>query len=153
MVMLPHAGFTSRPVESALPEGENCSTCEPIPGVLHLYTKDPHTWEIDSAGPQARLEFSRTENSFRLSGDAPEADTRYALIQHESSYPDGKGYIVATGISDTEGTIQLQGSWKRWQGKFWLVPYTDVVEKPGDTNIDRLRSWNPERYLFEGREL
>ncbi|MCA1796596.1 MAG: hypothetical protein LC645_03470 [Geobacteraceae bacterium] len=106
-MLLPHAGFTSQTTESALPEGENCSTCEPVPGVLHLYTKDPHTWEIDYAGPQARLEFSRTQNSFRLSGDAPEADTRYALIQHESTYPDARGHIVAIVRSGRDAQIHI----------------------------------------------
>ncbi len=120
---------------------------------LLLYPKNPHTWEIvpDNAG--ALLNYSREDNIFSLSAHMLEPDTRYALLQHEASYPPGNGYIVASGISDSRGNVQLQGRWKRWKGKFWIVPLDDVKGQPHDAELAQLKNWNPERYLFEEREL
>jgi len=132
---------------------EECSVCEPTPGVLHLYAKDKHTWEIRPAGAQARLEFSRVENSFTLRAHTLEPNTPYVLIQYEPSYPRAAGYIVVGGVSDADGDLILDGPWQRWQGKFWLVPQTEVSGEPADGELDRLLRWNPERYLFEGRVL
>ncbi|MFW6387289.1 MAG: hypothetical protein ACOC0G_01280 [Thermodesulfobacteriota bacterium] len=139
--------------KSRITQGDDCSVCEPTPGVLHLYAKNKHTWEIRPAGAKARLEFSRTENNFTLHAHALEPNTSYVLIQYESSYPRAAGYIVVGGISDADGDLILEGQWQRWKGKFWLVPRTDVSGEPADGEMDHLLRWNPERYLFEGRVL
>lgn len=132
---------------------EECSVCDQNPGVLHLYAKDKHTWEIRHSGAHARLEFSRVENSFNLQAQALEPNTPYVLIQYESSYARGTGYIVVRGVSGPGGDLHLEGQWQRWEGKFWLVPQAEVSGQPGDGELDRLQHWNPERYLFEGRVL
>lgn len=141
------------PQESRFTQGDECSVCEPAPGTLYLYSKDPHTWEIRPSGARARLEFSRVDNTFNLRAHALKRETPYVLIQYESCYPRGTGYIMKLGVSDTRGDLHLQGQWRRWKGKFWLVPQTDVSGQPDDAELDQLKSWNPKAYLFEGRVL
>jgi hypothetical protein len=146
-MLIPQIGMTRINSNSA------CSACAGEPGVLHLYTKNPHTWEILPGRGEARLDFSREEDIFRLDACMLEPDTTYALIQHEPDYPTGSGYIIASASSDSSGNLHLRGDWKRWKGKFWLVPQSNVSGKVGDKEPDRLKHWNPERYLFEGRVL
>jgi hypothetical protein len=145
--LTPHSGISGTSNEST------CSECVVVPGVLRLYPKDPHTWEIVSDAALAHLEFSREKETFRLSAHKLKPDTPYALIQHEHDYPTGSGYIIATANSDSQGRLILQGGWKLWKGKFWLVLHTDVEGEAGDYTLDRLKEWNPESYLFEARVL
>lgn len=130
-----------------------CSACVVKPGVLHLYSKNPHTWEVVKDGGEARLDFSREEDTFNLEARLLEPDTHYTLIQHEPDYPDGSGYMIASASSDSRGNLCLHGEWERWKGKFWLVLQADIHGMSGDGKLDHLRAWNPKRYLFEGRVL
>ena len=154
MSMWPHVGLTrTSGGGSVASEAAACSVCEPTPGELLLCAKNPRTWKVDPNGAGARLNYSSANASFSLSGHKLEPHTRYVLVQHEAAYPSATGYMVASAVSDTGGNIRLQGTWKRWQGKFWLVPDTDVSGHCGDGQLDRLVHWNPERYLFEQRVL
>jgi hypothetical protein len=146
-MLIPQIGMTRINSNSA------CSACSVESGVLYLYTKNPHTWEILQDKGEARLEFSREEGTFHLDARMLQPDTAYALIQHEPDYPTGSGYIIAAATSDSRGNLHLRGDWKRWKGKFWLVPQSNVSGKVGDKEPDRLKHWDPERYLFEGRVL
>lgn len=36
------------------------------------------------------------------------------------------GNVLARGVSDGEGRLELHGTWRNWTSKFWLVSGEDV---------------------------
>lgn len=120
---------------------------------LALVSKDPKTWQIATSGPTLLLTFNRDLGTFYCAGKGLEPRQGYALIQHDSSDPRGRGFIVAVATSTTNGALQLAGQWSRWRGKVWLVLADDVQGCAADKRLDQLIDWQPKRYLFESRPL
>jgi len=116
--------------------------------VLHLYSKDSCTWQVKKDGPAGHLRYDPEHDQFSFQADKLPPATAFALVNH---LPENKhGCIIAEGISDPQGHLQLEGRWELWQGKFWLVLREDVER---GTRGDRLTAWHPDSYLFEERVL
>ncbi len=118
------------------------------PQVLHLLSKDPHTWVALPSGPFGTLNFDPQTNSFTFSAERLAGTTAFALVQHQVG--EKRGRIITDGISDEKGVLTLAGQWHSWQGKFWLVLTHDIRRA---AEGDRLISWHPQAYLFEERVL
>lgn len=120
---------------------------------LRLVSKDPATWQIDTSGATAQLTFNRQQGTFNCSAQRLEPRQQYALVQRDDRYPRGRGFIVASTTSSTNGTLLLSGQWSNWRGKIWLVLTDDVRGDAADEQLDQLIHWQPKRYLFESRPL
>lgn len=115
---------------------------------LHLYSKDSCTWQVKKHGPAGHLLYDPEHDQFSFQADKLPPATAFALVNHLQG--NKCGCIIAEGISDQQGHLQLQGRWELWRGKFWLVLRADVER---GAKGDRLIAWHPDSYLFEERVL
>jgi len=116
---------------------------------LLLFAKDPLTWSIVRGGGSGRLTYREGNGSYTLQAAGLQPRSSYALIRYEDAPP--RGEVLARGVSDGEGRLELHGTWRNWTSKFWLVSGEDVGGGVG--SAASLRAWHPERYLFEEKPL
>jgi hypothetical protein len=74
--------------------------------------------------------------------------TGYALVRYADHPPCAD--LVAEGMTDRDGILQLKGTWRQWSRKFWLVQAADISRSG---NRVTATAWHPERYLFEEKDL
>ena len=119
---------------------------------LYLYEKDPVSWNIswgeDMAWGKMKFNLEGQTFDFLFNGHGLEAATNYSLIYYpepQTTWPHPVE-VLATGMSNDEGDIHLDGSVELNQDldndKIWLVLDGDIVD-------DALSGWNPSEYLFE----
>lgn len=121
---------------------------------LHLFAKDPTTWEVIEGGAKGELTIERSSGRFTLTASGLMTNTEYALVRFEGDPPFVQ--VLARGYSDSQGDFSCAGVWQRWSRKFWVVPGKDLKENSKDfwTGArNELRTWHPEEYLFESEEL
>jgi hypothetical protein len=137
--------------------GMVCNASEPVPKAavsgakkkLLLFAKNPSTWAIVKGGASGRLTYREASGAFTLHAAGLHPGSSYALVRYADAPP--KGEILARGTSDERGKLELNGVWRNWTKKFWLVAGEDVSGNAGEAGI--LRAWRPERYLFEEKPL
>ncbi len=95
------------------------------------------------------LVYREATGTFTLSATGLHARSSYALVRYADAPP--KAEILARGISDAHGTLEINGIWKNWTKKFWVVPGEDVAGTVGENGS--LKAWHPEKYLFEEKPL
>lgn len=129
---------------------------KPIVSYVHLYEKDPMTWDIVCNGSWGKLKFksSGEEFDFVFYGYNLDSGVNYTLIYYPDPWPgygliclgqekvnsEGKIYIaesVDTGNLPSEND-QNEGA------KIWLVLSSDL-----DCENSKMIGWNPSEYLFE----
>lgn len=119
---------------------------------LYLYEKDPATWNISWGDEMAwgKMKFNLEGQTFDFlfNGHGLQASTNYSLIYYpmpQETWPHPV-IVLATGMSNDEGDIHLDGSVELEQDlsgdKIWLVLNLDIVG-------GALSGWNPSEYLFE----
>ncbi|GFO68401.1 hypothetical protein GMLC_19800 [Geomonas limicola] len=116
---------------------------------LLLFAKDPATWQVVRGGASGKLVYRESRGTFTLSAAGLQPRAAYALVRIEEEPPAGQ--VVARGVSDSQGRIELTGTWRDWTRKFWLVSGEDVSGTVGGPAA--LRAWHPGRYLFEEKPL
>jgi hypothetical protein len=116
---------------------------------LLLFAKNPSTWEIIKNGGSGKLVYREANGSFTFHAVKLQPRTAYALARYADAPPTGE--ILARGVSDARGRLELSGTWLNWTKKFWLVTVADLSGAPGETGV--LRAWHPENYLFEEKPL
>ena len=116
---------------------------------LRLFAKNPATWAIVRNGASGKLVYSEATGSFTLHASGLPPRAAYALVRYVDAPPHGD--ILARGNSDAQGKLELGGIWRNWTKKFWLVTGEDLAGQVGQAAS--LRSWRPERYLFEEKPL
>lgn len=116
---------------------------------LLLYSKNPSTWKIVKTGAGGKLIYSESTGAFTLKASGLSPRTAYALIRYADAPP--RAEILARGVSDDRGSLNLSGLWRNWTRKFWLVSGEDVAGRTGEAGS--LRAWRPDRYLFEEKPL
>lgn len=116
---------------------------------LLLFAKNPATWSIVKGGASGKLVYRESSGAFSLSAAGLRPRSAYALIRYADAPP--KVEILARGESDVRGNLELNGVWRNWTKKFWLVSGEDVAGSVGDAGS--LRAWRPDRYLFEEKPL
>lgn len=116
---------------------------------LLLFAKNPATWAIVKNGGSGKLVYHEATGNFTLNAAGLQPRSAYALIWYANAPPEAE--ILARGVSDAHGRLELSGFWKNWTKKFWLVSGEDVAGGVGKAG--RLRAWRPDRYLFEGKVL
>jgi hypothetical protein len=116
---------------------------------LLLCAKNPATWTIVKNGANGKLVYNETTGVFSFNAVKLLPRTNYALVRYADAPP--KADILVRGMSDERGRIELNGVWRNWSKKFWLVPGEDALGKAGEAGS--LRAWRPERYLFEEKQL
>lgn len=116
---------------------------------LLLYAKNPSTWKIVKTGAGGKMIYNESTGAFtfKASGLSPRA--AYALIRYADAPPGAE--ILARGVSDDRGSLEMAGVWRNWARKFWLVSGEDVVGGAGKAGS--LCAWRPDRYLFEEKPL
>ena len=112
---------------------------------LLLFAKNPTTWAIDKNGGTGKLVYRSAKGTFTLSAEGLQPRSAYALIRYADVPP--KAEILARGVSDARGRLELTGTWHNWTKKFWLVAGEDVMGAAGEAGS--LRAWRPDRYLLE----
>ena len=118
---------------------------------LYLYEKDSDwniSWGDDMAWGKMKFNLEGQTFDFLFNGHGLEAATNYSLIYYpepQTTWPHPVE-VLATGMSNDEGDIHLDGSVELNQDldndKIWLVLDGDIVD-------DALSGWNPSEYLFE----
>ncbi|ABQ25761.1 hypothetical protein [Geotalea uraniireducens] len=116
---------------------------------LLLFAKNPATWAIVKGGASGKMVYRESSGAFSLSAAGLRPRSAYAMIRYADAPP--KAEILARGESDVRGNLELNGVWRNWTRKFWLVSGEDVVGLPGEAGS--LRAWRPERYLFEEKQI
>jgi len=116
---------------------------------LLLYAKNPSTWNIVKAGACGKMIYNESTGAFTLTASRLSPHTAYALIRYADAPPGAE--ILARGVSDDRGSLEMAGVWRNWTRKFWLVSGEDVTGKAGEAGS--LRAWRPDRYLFEEKPL
>jgi hypothetical protein len=116
---------------------------------LLLFAKNPADWSIIKGGASGNLVYRSSSGAFTLHASRLHPRSGFALIRVADNPPQGE--ILARGTSDSRGNLELQGTWHNWSSKFWLVAGEDVAGAPGTPGM--LKSWRPERYLFEEKQL
>jgi hypothetical protein len=116
---------------------------------LLLFAKDPATWQIVKGGGSGTLVYREATGSFTLSAAGLQPRAGYTLVRVEDA--SAAGQVVARGISDAKGQLELGGVWHAWSKKFWLVASEDLTGAVG--SAASLRAWRPARYLFEEKLL
>ncbi len=116
---------------------------------LLLYAKNPVTWAIVKGGGNGKLMYREATGEFTLNAAGLRPGSSYALIRYADAPPGAQ--ILARGVSDKLGRLELTGVWRNWTRKFWLVSGEDVAGNVGDGGS--LRAWRPDRYLFEEKPL
>lgn len=116
---------------------------------LLLFAKNPTTWTIVKNGPSGKLVYHEASGAFTLHATGLPPRATYALARYADAPPHGD--ILARGTSDSQGKLELNGVWRCWSKKFWLVAGDDVAGNVGGAGT--LLAWRPERYLFEEKPL
>jgi hypothetical protein len=116
---------------------------------LLLFAKNPATWAIVRGGASGRLIYHEASGAFMFAADGLHPRVSYALVRYADAPPNGE--ILARGTSDERGKLELNGVWRNWTKKFWLVAGEDVTGSVGEAGS--MRAWRPERYLFEEKPL
>jgi len=116
---------------------------------LLLFAKNPATWKVVKNGGNGKLIYSEKTGAFSLNAAGLYHRSPYALIRYADAPP--KAEILARGMSDEAGRLELSGVWRNWTRKFWLVSGEDVAGSIGGAGS--LRAWRPDRYLFEEKPL
>lgn len=116
---------------------------------LQLYAKNPVNWAIVKNGGSGKLIYHETTGAFTLNAAGLSPRSSYALIRYADAPP--KAEILVRGTSDERGRLELNGVWRNWTRKFWLVAGEDVAGNVGELGV--LRAWRPDRYLFEEKLL
>ena len=116
---------------------------------LLLFAKNPGTWGIVKNGASGKMVYSESTGAFSLTAAGVKPRSPYTLIRYADTPPQVE--ILATGVSDTRGKLELSGVWRNWTKKFWLVPSEDVKGTVGAAGT--LANWRPEKYLFEEKPL
>ena len=116
---------------------------------LLLFAKDPVSWAIVKNGGSGKLVFSEASGAFTLTAGGLYTRSSYALVRYADVPPHGE--ILVRGTSDARGRLELNGVWRNWTRKFWLVAGEDVAGNAGEAGS--LRVWRPDRYLFEEKPL
>ncbi len=161
------------------PEGEDNE------GELHLYEKDPDgvddisdnddDWSIVEDGASGKLKYNLSGETFdfEFEGKGLEPTTSYSLIYYADPWPgDNPGAWIASGTSDGDGEIELNGSVDLDTdlpnpdddnydnpvngqdppgAKIWLVLSADYNDNLAETGP--MTAWNPTEYLFEGNTI
>jgi hypothetical protein len=115
---------------------------------LRLLAKNPADWQPLAGGARGLLSYDPEQGTFRFRAQGLAAQSGYALIHHNDNPREGQ--VLAVGRSDDAGRLHLQGAWRLWRAKFWLLPVADL-ELTGDRA--ELKAWHPRQYLFESRIL
>ena len=134
-----------------------CIAAEPYPKEpatggrkrLLLLAKNPATWAIIKGGGSGKIVYREATGEFALHAEKLHPRSSYALIRYADAPP--RAEIVARGTSDQRGRMELNGVWRNWTKKFWLVAGEDVAGSVGAAGS--LRAWRPDRYLFEEKPL
>lgn len=134
-----------------------CAAAEPSTKVLAssgkkkllLFAKNPATWSIVKSGGSGKLLYREAGGAFTLQAAGLHPRSSYALIRYADAPP--RAEVLARGVSDERGRLELNGDWRNWSKKFWLVSGEDVAGAVGAAGS--LRAWRPERYLFEEKPL
>lgn len=116
---------------------------------LMLFAKEPATWSIVKNSGRGKLVYREATGAFNLTATGLQPRAGYALIRYADTPP--KAEILARGVSDQRGNLQLNGVWGNWTKKFWLVSGDDVGGAPGETGT--MYDWRPRKYLFEEKPL
>jgi hypothetical protein len=116
---------------------------------LLLFAKNPATWSIVKGGGSGKVVYREATGDFTLNAAELIPRSRYALVRLVDTPP--RAEVVARGTSDEHGKMELNGVWRTWSQKFWLVSGEDVAGSVGGAGT--LRAWRPERYLFEEKPL
>jgi hypothetical protein len=116
---------------------------------LLLFAKNPATWAIANNGGSGRLIYREATGAFTLNAAGLPPRSAYALIRYADAPPVAE--ILARGVSDKFGRLELTGVWRNWTRKFWLVSGEDVAGNVGEAGS--MRAWRPDRYLFEEKQL
>ena len=127
-------------------------------GHLHLYEKDPDTWEIVEGGAWGKMIYSLSgpEFAFVFNGHELAPNTGYSLIYYADGWPgNNPGALIASGSTCEYGNINLVDSLDlgmdlpdpadaNYPGgaKIWLVLSDDYAEP-------QMIGWRPTEYLFE----
>jgi hypothetical protein len=134
-----------------------CKAAEPCPETkavsgnkqLLLYAKNPSTWKIVKTGAGGKMIYRESTGPFSLKAFGLSPRTEYALVRYADAPPGAE--ILARGMSDDRGRLNMTGVWRNWTRKFWLVLGEDVVGKAGKAGS--MRAWRPDRYLFEEKPI
>jgi hypothetical protein len=116
---------------------------------LLLFAKNPSDWIIVKNGGSGKLVFHEVTGIFSLNAIGLQPRSPYVLVRYADAPPNG--HILARGMSDERGRLELKGVWKNWTKKFWVVAGEDVAGNVGE--IGTLNVWRPDRYLFEEKPL
>ena len=116
---------------------------------LLLFAKNPDTWAIVKNSGNGKIIYREATGGFTLNAAGLYPRSSYALIRYADTPPGAE--ILARGMSDERGRLALNGVWRNWTGKFWLVAGDDVAGRVGESGA--LRAWRPTRYLFEEKPL
>jgi len=116
---------------------------------LLLFAKNPSTWSIVINGAHGKIVFREATGNFTLTAAGLMPRSSYALVRYADVPPNGD--IVARGQSNELGKLELNGIWKNWTKKFWVVAGDDVTGSVGSSGT--LTAWRPDRYLFEEKPL
>ena len=123
---------------------------------LHLYEKDPATWDIVEDGAWGKMKYNLEgpEFDFVFNGHGLELNTEYTLIYYADPWPGTGGCDIASGTSNEDGDIHLADSVDigtipvdgddNDEAKIWLVLSDDY-----NADDDKMSGWNPAEYLFE----
>ena len=116
---------------------------------LLLFAKNSTTWAIVKNGASGKIIYHEATGAFTLQATGLFPGGSYALVRYDDAPP--RADILARGTSDERGRLEMNGVWRNWSKKFWLVSGEDVAGKVGEAVS--LRAWRPERYLFEEKPL
>lgn len=116
---------------------------------LLLFAKNPSTWSIVKNGANGKLVYHEATGAFSLAAAGLKPRSPYALIRIDEAAQ--KAEILARGVSNQQGKLELSGNWRNWTKKFWVVSGEDITGKAGENGT--LKAWRPDRYLFEEKAL
>jgi len=138
---------------------------------LHLFEKDPSTWEIVEDGAWGKMKYNLAGSTFDFvfNGHGLESNTEYTLIYYADPWPGNHpGAFIASGTTNDEGDIHIMGSVDLKMdlphpddanhspgqdgapdtgdegAKIWLVLSSDY-----DADGKKMIGWHPTEYLFE----
>lgn len=116
---------------------------------LLLFAKNPVSWAVVKGGASGSLIYRESTGAFTFNAVRLHPRSAYVLVRYADTPPNGD--VLAKGISDEHGRLELNGVWRNWTKKFWLVAAEDVAGKVGESGT--LIAWRPDRYLFEEKQL
>lgn len=115
---------------------------------LLLLAKNPSSWKIVKGGPKGSMTYLESTGEFAFSAAGLPPRSGYALVRYADAPPAVE--LLARGVTDHQGKLELRGGWRNWTRKFWLVSGEDVE---GRGSAAKLVNWRPHRYLFEEKQL